>query len=93
MRTMNKTDLIKSIARSAQISKVAAEKGLNGMISTMSEAIEDGERVTLSGFGSFSIVERAPRIGRNPKTGESVHIPPRKAVKFRPGKELTQKVQ
>ena len=90
---MNKTDLIKSIARSAQISKVAAEKGLNGMISTMAEAMEEGERVTLVGFGSFSIVERAPRLGRNPKTGESVPIPPRRAVKFRPGKELTQKVQ
>lgn len=90
---MNKTDLIKSIAHSAQISKVAAEKGLNGMLSTMAEAIEDGERVTLVGLGSFTIVERAPRIGRNPKTGESVSIPPRRAVKFRPGKELSRKVQ
>lgn len=90
---MNKNDLIKSIAKSANISKVAAEKGLNGMLSTMANAMEDGERVTLVGFGSFSIVERAPRLGRNPKTGESVPIPPRKAVKFRPGKELSQKVQ
>ena len=89
---MNKNDLIKSIASSANISKVAAEKGLNGMLSTMAEAMEEGERVTLVGFGSFSIVERAPRLGRNPKTGESVPIPPRKAVKFRPGKELSQKV-
>ena len=63
------------------------------MLSTMAEAMEEGERVTLVGFGSFSIVERAPRLGRNPKTGESVPIPPRKAVKFRPGKELSQKVQ
>ena len=90
---MNKNDLVQSIASAAQISKVAAERGLNGMISTMAEAMEDGERVTLVGFGSFSIVKRAPRIGRNPKTGESIPIPPRKTVKFRPGKELTQKVQ
>ncbi len=89
---MNKNDLIESIASSAKISKVAAEKGLNGMLSTMAEAMEEGERVTLVGFGSFSIVERAPRLGRNPKTGESVPIPPRKAVKFRPGKQLSQKV-
>jgi len=90
---MNKNDLVQSIASAANISKVAAEKGLNGMLSTMTNAMEEGERVTLVGFGSFSIVERAPRLGRNPKTGEPVPIPPRRAVKFRPGKELVQKVQ
>jgi len=90
---MNKNDLVQSIASAAKISKVAAEKGLNGMLSTMSDAMEEGERVTLVGFGSFSIVERAPRLGRNPKTGEAIPIPPRRAVKFRPGKELVQKVQ
>ena len=90
---MNKNDLVQSIASAAKISKVAAEKGLNGMLSTMTNAMEEGERVTLVGFGSFSIVERAPRLGRNPKTGEAVPIPPRRAVKFRPGKELVQKVQ
>ncbi len=90
---MNKNDLVQSIASAAKISKVAAERGLNGMLSTMTNAMEDGERVTLVGFGSFSIVERAPRLGRNPKTGEPVPIPPRRAVKFRPGKELVQKVQ
>lgn len=90
---MNKSDLIESIASSAKISKVAAEKGLNGMLTTMSAAMEDGERVTLVGFGSFCVVDRAPRLGRNPKTGESVPIPPRRAVKFRPGKELSKKIQ
>lgn len=90
---MNKNDLIESIAISAKISKVAAERGLNGMLSTMSAAMEDGERVTLVGFGSFCVVDRAPRLGRNPKTGESIPIPPRKAVKFRPGKELSKKIQ
>jgi len=90
---MNKEDLVQSIACAANISKVAAEKGLNGMLSTMTDAMEDGERVTLVGFGSFSIVDRASRLGRNPKTGEAVPIPPRRAVKFRPGKELVQRVQ
>lgn len=90
---MNKSDLIESIASSAKISKVAAEKGLNGMLTTMSAAMEDGERVTLVGFGSFCVVDRAPRLGRNPKTGESVPIPSRRAVKFRPGKELSKKIQ
>ncbi len=90
---MNKNDLVDSIASAAQISKVAAEKGLNGLLSSMAEAMEDGERVTLVGFGSFTIVERAPRLGRNPKTGEVVPIPSRKVVKFRPGKRLSEKVQ
>lgn len=89
---MNKNDLIESIAISAQISKVAAERGLNGLLSTMSAAMQDGKRVTLVGFGSFSVVDRAPRTGRNPKTGETVQIPPRKVVKFRPGKDLSGKV-
>ena len=90
---MNKNDLIESIAVSAQISKIAAEKGLNGLLSTMSAAMKDGKRVTLVGFGSFSVVDRAPRVGRNPKTGEAVPILSRKVVKFRPGKNLSGKIQ
>jgi len=93
VREMNKNDLVDSIASAADISKVAAEKGLNGLLSSMAEAMEEGERVTLVGFGSFSIVERAPRVGRNPKTGEKIAIPPRKVVKFRPGRKLSEKVQ
>lgn len=90
---MNKSDLVQSIARSAQISKNAAERGLNGLLSALVAAMQEGERVTLSGFGSFSVVDRAPRTGRNPKTGEPVPIPSRRVVKFCPGKELSVKVQ
>ncbi len=90
---MNKSDLVSSIARSAKISKVAAERGLNEMLQTMVQAMEGGERVTLVGFGSFSVVDRAPRLGRNPKTGEEIPIPSRRGIKFRPGKELVQKIQ
>lgn len=90
---MNKNDLIESIAHSAQISKIAAERGLNGLLSTLSAAMQEGKRVTLVGFGSFSVVDRAPRVGRNPKTGETVPIPPRRVVRFRPGKELAVKIQ
>lgn len=89
---MNKNDLIETIATSASISKAAAERGLNGMLTMMSSAMEGGERVTLAGFGSFTVVDRAPRTGRNPKTGEVVPIPPRKAVRFRPGKHLSKKL-
>jgi len=90
---MNKSDLIKTIARSAGISHQAAERGLNSMLSTMTEAMEEGERVTLVGFGSFAVVEQAPRKGRNLQTGEVVPIPARKVVKFRPGRHLIAKVQ
>jgi DNA-binding protein HU-beta len=90
---MNKSDLVESIAQSAQITKNAAERGLNGLLSTLSVAMQEGKRVTLSGFGSFSVVDRAPRTGRNPKTGEKVPIPQRRVVKFRPGKELSVKVE
>jgi len=89
---MNKSDLIETIATSACISKACAERGLNGMLSMMSSAMKEGERVSLAGFGSFTVVDRAPRTGRNPKTGEVVPIPPRKAVRFRPGKHLSRKL-
>ena len=78
---MNKNDLIKSIAQSAQISRVTAEMGLNGLLSALEAAMKEGQRVTLVGFGSFSVVDRAPRTGRNPKTGETVPIPPRRVVR------------
>ena len=90
---MNKSDLIESVARSAKITKDAAERGLNGLLSTLAAAMQEGKRVTVSGFGSFSVVDRAARTGRNPKTGEPVPIPSRRVVKFRPGKELSIKVQ
>jgi len=90
---MNKNDLIESIADSAQISKSLAARGLDGLLSTLRAAMLSGKQVRLLGFGSFSVVERAPRIGRNPKTGEVVPIPPRRVVRFRPGKELLMKFE
>jgi DNA-binding protein HU-beta len=65
---------------------------LNEVLSTLSAAIKDGKRVILLGFGSFTVVERGPRNGRNPKTGEMVPIPSRRVIKFRPGKELSEKI-
>jgi DNA-binding protein HU-beta len=90
---MNKDDIVASLAKSANISKIAAERGLNGLLSTITEAIEDGDRVNLVGFGSFSLIDRAPRLGRNPKTGEAVTIPSRRSIKFNPGKKLIQKIR
>jgi DNA-binding protein HU-beta len=87
---MNKLDLIKILSQSANISKADAERGLIGLLETMKQAIEVGERINLVGFGSFSVIERAPRVGRNPKTGEQIRIPSRRSIKFCPGQALKE---
>ena len=87
---MNKLDLVKTLSQTANISRADAERGLVGLLETMKGAMEGGERVNLVGFGSFSVIEKAPRVGRNPKTGEQVRIPSRRGVKFCPGQELKQ---
>lgn len=90
---MNKGELVASIAEAGNMTKVKAEQALNKVLASMAEAMEKGERVTLSGFGSFRVVERAEQRGRNPQTGQSITIPAHNVVKFRPGKNLCNKVQ
>ena len=85
---MNKSELIDAIAASADLPKAAAGKALDGMIEALTEALKKGDTVTLVGFGSFYVGERAVRKGRNPKTGEEITIPSAKTPKFRPGKAL-----
>lgn len=90
---MNKGELITDIAESGDLTKVTAGKALDSVLSAMAQAMEKGERVTLSGFGSFRVVERAEQKGRNPQTGQSLIIPAHNVVKFRPGKKLCIKVK
>lgn len=90
---MNKGELIADIADSAELTKVAAGQALDSVLAHMARAMERGERVTLSGFGSFRVVERAEQKGRNPQTGQSLVIPAHNVVKFRPGKKLCTKVR
>ena len=85
---MNKSELIDAIAASADLPKAAAGKALDGMIEALTEALKKGDTVTLVGFGSFYVGERAERKGRTPKTGEEITIPSAKTPKFRPGKAL-----
>ena len=87
---MNKLDLVQTLAQAANISKTDAERGLVGLLEHMKKAIEGGERVNLVGFGSFSVIDRAPRVARNPRTGEQVRIPSRRRVKFCPGQALKE---
>ena len=90
---MNKSELVANIAGVGKITKMQAEHVLNRVLTRMADAMEKGERVILSGFGSFKVVERAAQKGRNPQTGKSIVIPAHNVVKFRPAKNLASKVQ
>jgi DNA-binding protein HU-beta len=89
---MNKGDLISKIAESAKITKAQATDALNAVLDGVGEELKTGGKVTLIGFGTFSISEREARTGRNPQTGASIKIGAKKVVKFKPGKELSDAV-
>ena len=80
---MNKTELIDQIAASADLSKAAAGRALDATVETIKEALKAGDTVSLIGFGTFYVGERAARTGRNPRTGETLEIKPAKQPKFR----------
>ena len=90
---MNKAELVKAIAEKAQTTKLNAEKCLNAFIEAIKEALRNNEEVRLVGFGTFKVTNRKERKGRNPKTGEEITIPAKKAVKFVPRKELKEAVE
>lgn len=90
---MNKSELIDAIAVSADISKAAAGRALDGAMDAVKKALKKGEIVTLVGFGSFYVGKRAARVGRNPRTGAAIKIKAAKVPKFRPGKGLKDALQ
>jgi len=90
--TVNKSELIESVARSADISKAAAEKALDGALDAITASLRQGAAVTLVGFGTFKVSERAARTGRNPRTGEEIAIKAAKVPKFSAGKALKDAV-
>ena len=89
---MNKSDLIEAMASDAGISKAAAGKALDSMMGNVKGALKGGGKVSLVGFGSFSVSARAARDGRNPQTGATIKIPARNVVKFKAGSELKDSV-
>ena len=89
---MNKSELIDSIAQAADISKAAAERALDGTVAAITSSLKQGNMVTLVGFGTFLVGERAARSGRNPRTGETIEIKASKVPKFRAGKALKDAV-
>ena len=89
---MNKNDLIASVASSAGLSKSDATRSLESLLDTVTNALKRGEKVSIVGFGNFSISERKATTGRNPRTGESIQIPASKRPKFSVGKALKEAV-
>jgi DNA-binding protein HU-beta len=85
---MNKTELIEKIAAGAGISKVDAKKALDAAVAAMKDALIEGDKVSLVGFGTFSINERPAREGINPATKEKIQIAAKKIIKFKAGTEL-----
>ncbi len=86
---MNKSELINAMAAESGLSKVDSKKALDAFINAVGKAMKAGEKVSLVGFGTFSVSERAARTGINPSTKETIEIPAKKVVKFKPGTELT----
>ncbi|MDO5015839.1 MAG: HU family DNA-binding protein [Eubacteriales bacterium] len=89
---MNKTELIAAVADKTELTKKDSEKAVNAVIETISEALEEGDKVVLVGFGTFEVRERAERMGRNPSTKEVIKIPASKAPAFKAGKSLKERV-
>ena len=89
---MNKTNLIDAMAEDAGVSKVAAKKALESFLTHVEGALKKGDRVSLVGFGSWSVSRRAAREGRNPQTGKTIKIAAKNVVKFKAGSDLQKAV-
>jgi len=90
---MTKAEIVGKIAEEAELTKAQAEKAAAVFLNSIVDALKDGDKVTFVGFGTFSVSEKAARIGRNPQTGAEIKIPAKKAVKFKVGKAFQEAVQ
>ena len=90
---MNKTDLIGAVAQKTDMKRKDAEKLVNILLESITESLVRGEKVQVTGFGTFNVRARKGREGRNPATGEAVQIPPGKVPAFKAGKELRARVK
>ena len=85
---MNKTELVAAMAQKAGLTIVDAAKALNAYVEVVKDQLKKDEKVTLIGFGTFSVTERPARMGRNPRTGKQIKIAAKKSAKFKAGKGL-----
>lgn len=89
---MNKAELIDAIAKESKLSKKDCKTALEAIIKSTQKSLKKGDRISLVGFGSFSVAKRAARIGRNPQTGKPLNIKAKKVVKFKAGSDLASVV-
>lgn len=89
---MKKAELVEAVAEKAGLTKTDANKAVDAVFATIAKALKKGERVPVVGFGTFNVSKRKAREGRNPQTGEAVHIPARKAVTFKAGTALKESI-
>jgi len=89
---VTKTELVNAIAEKSELSKSDSEKALKAFVDTVTEALKGGDKIALVGFGTFSVGERAARVGKNPQTGAEIKIPAAKVPKFKAGKALKDAV-
>jgi DNA-binding protein HU-beta len=90
---MTKAELIAAIAKEAKIPKVSAEKALNSFTNNVTKALKKGDKLTLTGFGTFGVAKRRARTGRNPQTGKEIKIPASRVAKFKAGNLLKSAVK
>jgi len=90
---MNKAELIDAIAAESKMTKADARKALDAFVSVTGKALKKGERITLVGYGTFSVAKRNARKGRDPRTGKEIKIAAKKVVKFKAGAHLAEKVK
>ncbi len=89
---MNKAELVAKIAEDAGISKGQANSALDSFVDAVTKTLKSGDKVTLVGFGTFSVSKRQARTGRNPQTGEAIKIKAKKVARFKAGKELSARI-
>jgi len=90
---MTKADLIESVAGKLDLPKGQAERAVNLVFEDIVKGLRNGDKINISGFGTFAVSERKARTGRNPKTGESIEIPASKSAKFKAGKSLKDELK
>lgn len=89
---MNKAELVAKMAEDAGLAKTQANAALDSLVDAVTKTLKKGDKVTLVGFGTFSVSKRAARTGRNPQTGAAIKIKAKKVAKFKAGKELSGKL-
>ncbi|MGE5701500.1 MAG: HU family DNA-binding protein [Clostridia bacterium] len=90
---MNKTELIAKVAETTELTKKDATKAVDAVLDAIADALKEGDKVQLIGFGNFEVRERAARKGRNPQTGEEIEIASSKIPAFKPGKQLKDSIK